>query len=140
ERKQFNQVLDVLKENNIIFKDFIAETSIKERKKVKRAVGILVKAKCEKNKITLPYREARFPLMFGFGIDDVNANLEWLREVNRADVLDLKSNKEIDLLKKTISGMNDADFIAETIRIGDATRKVWQEIEIEFIPTRRKYQ
>ena len=57
---------------------------------VKRAVGVRIKAKCKKNKVSMPFRECEMTITFGFGINDVEASLEWLAEVKALDRLGLK--------------------------------------------------
>jgi RecA/RadA recombinase len=95
-------------------------------KGIKRVVGIKVKAKATKNKITVPHRECEFEIRFGWGMDDEYASLDFLKAVNRLNVMGLKeypkSLKDIDkdkLRKKTI--------------------EVWNEIELGFAPPRGKY-
>lgn len=48
---------------------------------VKRITGVQVKAVIEKNKIGLPYREAEFPIMFGYGIDDYKSCAEFWKQI-----------------------------------------------------------
>ena len=50
-------------------------------KKVERVTGILVKGMVDKNKIGLPYRSVEFPIMFGYGIDDLGACRDWWKDV-----------------------------------------------------------
>ena len=88
------------------------------RSKVERVVGVKVKAKNDKNKVSLPYRECEFAITFGFGVEDIQASRDWLKEVG--------------------------DKEAPAPEAGDAAlRKYvidkWNSIESGFIPTRRKY-
>lgn len=84
-------------------------------KKVTRPVGIVVKAKLEKNKVGLPFREAQFQITFGYGIEDELACEDWLKEV--ASPI---PEGNLKVLHK-------------------AVEKRWYEIEQSFLPKRKKY-
>ena len=43
-----------------------------------RVAGVTVKAKVDKNKVWMPYREAEFPILFEYGIDDVGSMVDTL--------------------------------------------------------------
>lgn len=45
-----------------------------------QAIGIRVKASIKKNKIWRPFCEAPIRILFDYGVDDIRANLEWLKE------------------------------------------------------------
>ena len=84
---------------------------------IKRVVGVTVKAQVDKNKIGLPYREAQFPIMFGYGIDDRKACAEYL---------------------KTVTG----EIVDKKMLLVDLQRMVtesWWEIENKFLPADKKY-
>lgn len=85
---------------------------------VKRVIGVTVRAQVDKNKIGLPYREAQFPIMFGYGIDDWKACAEYL---------------------KTVTG----EIIPKTMSLDELQRMVeehWWEIENKFLPKEQKYK
>jgi recombination protein RecA len=87
--------------------------------KIKRPVGVEIKAKVDKNKVGLPLREAKFEITFGYGIEDEDASLDWL-------------SKEC--------GWSDAKI--KTIPrdgLRAAVAKEWFRIEQSFLPQRRKY-
>jgi hypothetical protein len=104
------------------------EKMTKTVKGIKRPIGIKIKAKCKKNKIGLPYRECIFPILFGYGIDDVTANIEFLEDVKGAleEIgVDIKTLPEITPeIKKKIS---------------DQVVKIWAETEEGFMPKSKKY-
>jgi recombination protein RecA len=84
---------------------------------IKRITGVQVKAVIEKNKIGLPYREAEFPIMFGFGIDDFKSCSEFW---------------------KTVTG----EIVPKTTSLQDLHRMVsdeWWAIENKFLPQTSKY-
>jgi len=116
---------------------------------VARAVGVRIKAKCEKNKIALPFRECELDLKFGYGIDELGAGVDWLASVKRLPDI----GGDIDWTKKDAKGklsgpaqyfkhvdaLPDAEYRAETERLNKIVTSVWYEIEQQFLPTRRKY-
>lgn len=106
--------------------------------KVDRPVGVKVKAKCKKNKVGLPLRECEFQIKFGFGIDDIAANVEWLASVDRLDLLDLDKNRVGFFLKK-VEQYDPDDYSTFREKLAGMVESEWYRIERDFIPTRRKY-
>lgn len=86
------------------------KTLKKERKKIKRAIGIDVLAKVDKNKVSVAFREARFPIMFGWGIDDEQACLDWLKEIG----------------EKVTGALTP-------VGLHQLVEKRWYEIEVDFL-------
>lgn len=105
------------------------------KNKVKRDVGVMIKAKCEKNKISLPFRECQFPIMFGYGIDDVTACLEWLDDVGALDDLDIKAS---NIAKESERIKAEGDTRARA-KISRLVKLKWKEIETGFLPDYKKY-
>lgn len=108
---------------------------------VKRPVGILVKAKVEKNKIGLPMREVEFPIMFGYGIDDMTACLTWLASVQRLAAVEpgLTAEKITRYINNKVREGYDAYHLAAK-EVARVTKVVWREVEDRFVPTMGKYQ
>ena len=119
---------------------YLAHMGVDKRtiKKIERAVGVKIKAKCDKNKIGLPLRECEFSIQFGFGVDDLIACLNWLEVVARLDDAGLTKEGAAKLAKQALD-MDSNAYGREAKRIGDVARKVWNEIETDFLPKRRKY-
>lgn len=115
-------------------RDHITET----RDKVKRAVGIAVRAQMRKSKIALPYRECDFTIRFGQGIDSLSSSLDWLEEVKRwEEVIDVGRRTYENQVEK----MADADYWAETRRVSAQVVRIWREIEAGFMAgARSKYR
>lgn len=107
-------------------------------KGVERPVALKVRAKCKKNKLGPPLRECEFELRFGFGIDDVAANLTFLETVGALDKVDIGKDRVRRFLR-TLDAADAETYAAERLRIADATRVAWDEIEKTFSPERRKY-
>lgn len=106
--------------------------------KTQRAIGVTIKAKCEKNKIALPFRDCQFDIRFGFGIDDIGANLDWLKEIGQLSLVDLTEG-QVPRFMKDLETMDAKDVAEFRALIAAVVRKEWYTIERKFVPTRRKY-
>ena len=107
-------------------------------KNVERPIGIQIKAKCEKNKIGLPFRTCEFPLIFGFGIDDLRGNLEWLQSVKRLDKFELDDKSMVSFMRN-INKLSDTEYIDICADVAEVVKKEWDNIEQGFAPGRKKY-
>lgn len=107
----------------------------------KRACGLSVRGRVDKNKISLPYREASFEILFGYGINDVGASLDWLKKIKSLDAAGLPArigDDEMKKLKRTyVSAAREPPVSPEAI--AEVVRRRWYEIEEKFLPTKRKY-
>ena len=114
-------------------RDKVAES----RDKVKRVVGIQVRAQMRKSKIALPYRECDFTIRFGQGIDSMSSSLDWLDDVKRlSEVIDGSRQTYENRLDK----FSDEEYWAETSRVDREVTRIWREVEGRFMETtRRKY-
>lgn len=83
---------------------------------VERVTGTRVKAVVEKNKISLPYREAEFQILFGYGVNDKAACLDYLKQVG----IDVEKGADLSSLHKLVE-------------------ESWFEIENRFLVKDRKY-
>lgn len=102
--------------------------------KVERTHGVMILAKVKKNKVGLPFREASFDFLFGFGVDDIGASVRWLNEVGAFD-FDVTPKEYLASLEK----MTDAEYNKERHLLARAVKAAWAEVETGFLPKRRKY-
>lgn len=109
--------------------------------KIERVVGIKVRAKVKKNKVGLPFREADYPILFGYGIDDLTACTEWLLSAGCESVLSELGLSKAGYKVRINSIRNKGGAEAQTMR--EALRKAvfaeWARIEHGFLPTSKKY-
>jgi recombination protein RecA len=114
------------------------ETLKKEINKVKRPYGVSIRARCKKNKVGLPLRECNFDFRFGFGVEDAEASVTWLKEVGRLKDADLNQSDYKEYVK-AFDDMSAQEYEKERRKLGAAVRNVWREVEISFLPKRSKY-
>jgi recombination protein RecA len=131
------RALDFYSSQTIFLAQLGQET--KTIKGVMRPIGVKLRAKVDKNKVSLPYRQADFGISFGYGIDDVPSCLDWLKEVKALDLIGLKQDGIKDYIK-TLDKMDDRAYQMEVSKIHREVTDRWYEIEASFMPKRRKYR
>jgi recombination protein RecA len=118
--------------------DDLTRTLTRNGKKITRVTGVQIRAKCQKNKIALPYRQCDFTISFGQGINSLTSSLDWLEDVGRIEEV---YGVQRATVNKRIAAMDDAEYWEETSRIDAEVVRIWKEVEGEFLQnTRRKYQ
>jgi protein RecA len=110
--------------------------------KIDRVVGVEVKAKVKKNKVGLPFREASYPILFGYGMDDLTSSVEWLLDNGREQILkdefDLsRAGYKVTIAKVRDRGGPEARELREKLRA--AVFREWEKVEVSFLPKSRKY-
>lgn len=106
---------------------------------VKRAHGVVIRAKVTKNKVGIPFREVDFSLIFGYGIDDVLASLDWLKLIKATRAIGLPASMRPSQEAKKVKDMPRKRRLKRAEKIQAAVKEAWIEIEMDFLPTERKY-
>jgi protein RecA len=109
---------------------------------VERVIGVNVKVNVKKNKVGLPFRTCAYPIIFGYGVDDLTANVEWLLEVGRDEMLKEAVGMSKAGYKVRIANLRDkgGDEVREIRKkLNDLVKREWQIIEQGFLPRSRKY-
>lgn len=111
---------------------------------LKRPTGVKVKAKVDKNKVGLPYREVDFEIQFGFGVDDLRACLTYLKETKHLSDLERKwfgsiTNDSMKKYARQVGELNPKEYIDELGIIHKTVAAHWYDIERQLLPRRRKY-
>lgn len=100
--------------------------------------GTHVKAQVAKNKISLPFREATFDIRFGYGIDDPQSCIDFLKltkNLKAAGITEAGSKDYLDWLLK-----QDRDYEAKRMaELRDICSGIWYDIESKSITSRGKY-
>lgn len=101
-----------------------------------RQVGVRVRGKFKKNKITVPFREAEFQIKFFYGIDDAEACVTWLKDTGYMTPKEAK--KESTILEKEFK--RDFTLYKRHARaLSKEVQSYWAEVEEEFLPLHSKY-
>ena len=99
-----------------------------------QAIGVEISFIVQKNKVAPPFREGKLRVLFDIGIDDVGANLDWLKEVSKTveSKLTVKGawyqweGENIGQgLDKTIEYIEDRDMEQQ---IEEEVYRVWKEL------------
>lgn len=110
-----------------------------ERRKIKRVVGVEIRAICEKNKVGLPFRECEFDLMFGYGVNDIKAGINFLKDIGKLSDLegwdDRNAGSKIRELQDR--GPKAVNLFRE--ELNELLEGYWVAIENDFAPKHGKY-
>jgi RecA/RadA recombinase/intein/homing endonuclease len=114
----------------------------------KRDYGVWTKAKCEKNKVGMSFRECEFPIIYSFGINDLWAILDWLNDIKNAlEDIGLETfsgrskDKDIEEFAEKLYREHEDEKIFNIIQtLITKTNTIWDEIEKEIAPNYTDYR
>ena len=104
------------------------------KKVIKKVIGIQSICEVRKSSVDEPWRQAPIVIKFGLGIDDVHANLQWMK--------DMTGNTKYDAITKEYVRMDDAIKHVEEHNLEKKLRKevidLWETIEKSFKTDRKR--
>lgn len=103
-------------------------------KKVKKSIGIESSCYIRKSTIDDPYRECKIYIRFGYGIDDVMGNLQYLKDMTRATVYDCLDGKTYQSLEKAIIYVEENNL---QDKLKDNVIEMWHLVEEKFKTNRQ---
>lgn len=101
--------------------------------KVKRAVGIMSECVVVKSSIDRPYRTAPIYIIFDYGLDDVRANLQFMKDMHSTTTYNA-FDKTYQSLDAAVGYIEDHNLEA---RLRKETIDLWIEIEKKFKTNRK---
>ena len=97
-----------------------------------RVEGVETEIEVYKSSVWKPYRKAVVPIIFDYGIDDIRANLQYLRTYKGSITID---NKTLSNSVKTAIKEVETENLESELK--DEVIKAWQEIEDQFTIERK---
>jgi RecA/RadA recombinase len=117
----------------------------KIKKKIKRKgvenerkIGVHTEALCDKNKVSMPLRDCKFPIYYAYGVKDYEANLTFLNQQGEKDWL--KETTGLSRVADIVKKIEADDDIELENTLAEKAKEVWHEIEDQVLPKRRKYR
>lgn len=98
-------------------------------KKVRKVIGTKVKVEVYKNSCDVAYRTADIYIMNGYGIDDIRANLQYIKDYTRNNtykVGDINLDKSLDVAIQKVEKQGLEKKLRKEVV------KLWNEIEDKF--------
>jgi hypothetical protein len=113
--------------------------TVGRNKKVNKVIGVWSDVEITKSSIDEPYRVAPVYIIFGHGIDDVRANLQWIKDMTGSTKYDAVSSKfgMLEPAIKHIEQNNLEDELREDVI--DLWEDIQQRFRVERKTKRRRY-
>lgn len=100
------------------------------KKKVKKVLGIKTSCYISKSTIDDPYREASIYIIFGYGIDDIRGNLQYLKDMTgTTKYCELGGMEGYVSMERAVKAVERYDC---QLKLKEAVMNLWHEIEEKF--------
>jgi RecA/RadA recombinase len=113
------------------------EKEIASGKKVKKAIGIESVVFVKKSTVDDPYREITIYIVFGYGIDDIRGNLQYIKDMNGNTKYECPDGQSYISLNAAIFHIEKEEL---TKVLKEQTIDLWETIEAKFDLNRIKKQ
>jgi len=100
----------------------------------KQSIGTSMIVTVDKSSVWKPYRSAPVHIIWDYGIDDIRANLQYVKDVTQASMFYANNTKLSKNLEKSITLVEDNDLEEE---LRNQVIDLWEEID-ELFQTKRK--
>lgn len=116
-------------------KDKIKKVKKIKGKEVKKTIGIVTTIDVYKSSVDAPYRSADVYILFDYGVDDIRANLQFLKNYSTKSVYHLNGRDLARSIDDAIAIVEDEGLEDE---LKEAVTVLWHEIQDSFIVKRKK--
>jgi recombination protein RecA len=117
----------------------VSQSSVIEKKvkindkEIKKIIGIESKCFIKKSTVDEPFRTCDIYIIFGYGIDDVRGNLQYIKDMTNSTVYLCPNDKTYQSIEKAIFYIEENNL---QIELKNKTIELWNEIEDHFKVTR----
>jgi len=114
-------------------------TKMKDKKSIRGkdleyVVGVKTMFEVYKSSVWKPYRVAPVYIVFNYGIDDIRANLEFVKKWSGATTYVVRGEKLKQSMVDSIAMVEEHDLEAE---LREETIDLWEELETHFVQPRK---
>lgn len=110
----------------------------KQKSTFSKIIGIKSMCFVKKSTVDDPYREVPIYIIFGYGIDDIRGNLQYIKDMTLNSVYECPDGKTYQSMDKAIKYVEEHDLQDD---LKEKTISLWEEIESKFdahrVPKRR---
>jgi len=110
------------------------EITLNSGKKLTKVIGINSEAVVIKNSKDDPHRTAYIPIIFGYGLDDVRANLQWQKDMKKEGSYECGDGKPYQAMDQAIRWV-EKNNLEQTLK--NNVIDLWEEIETKSKATVR---
>jgi len=103
-------------------------------KKVRRVTGVETEVEVHKSSVWKPYRTAPIHIVYNYGIDDIRANLQFVKRYTGATTYIIRDEKLGQSVDDAITNVEKANLEDE---LKEQTIELWNEIEAKFDKKRK---
>lgn len=103
-------------------------------KKLKKTIGVATNIEVYKSSVWEPHHSAPVYILFDYGIDNIRANLEYVKKFTNATVYYAGSNKLSNSMDEAIAQVEEDELEDE---LEEQVINIWEEIESKFKKQRK---
>ena len=107
----------------------ISKIKIVQGKEVKKVIGIKARVAVYKSSVDHPYREATLYIIFDYGIDDIRANLQFIKDFTKNTVYSVSESLLDKSIEKSILLVEEQGLENE---LKEQVIDLWEEIQSKF--------
>lgn len=105
------------------------------KKIIKKVIGTVGMVEVYKNSADAPFRTADLYIIFDYGVDDIRANLQYLKDYLGTNTYELNDTKLYVSLDRSIQKIEKLGKVQE---LKDSVIDLWEEIQKSFVIERTK--